>query len=193
VEGRAWENPKARAEVVEAIGVRGLFTSEPEAFGDLGRPAEWIDPQHVQFAVVEGPYSLAPYLPSDDELGGALGRFSFRVGIEATVTPAGNNQWEIEVTRVGVYLHDTFDFSGDQPLGPPGQEYLSNTDYREYRRQTGRGADFEVFSDVRIVSPDDYSFRFSVTRVGGAFVYEGMAPESEPVRPGRPPELGRPR
>ena len=89
------------------------------------------------------------------------------------------------MTEVGVYIRDSFDFEGNQPLGcwSDGQPMMfspvllpgtaggmvfvpelmltpvGNRDFREWRQRTGKGGDFLVFSDVKRVTltpPDEF-------------------------------------
>ena len=80
----------------------------------------------------------------------------------------------VYINEVGVYAMDSYDFNDDpvswrptswvsQPLGywnpktgyvgrRPGKgDYVSNKTFQEYRGKTGRGGDFMIYSDVKVV------------------------------------------
>ena len=56
-----------------------------------------------------------------DEFYGAIGKASFKVAVVGSVAPAAKNQHVFNVSNVGVYLRDTYDFTDtgfiSQPLG----------------------------------------------------------------------------
>jgi hypothetical protein len=97
----------------------------------------------------------------------ALGRFHFRVVVAGHVEPVVSNRGthEVVIKEVGVYVRDSFDFEGFQPLGfwwysPPYASALErgdvgvplfNSTYREWRSANGEGGDFLVFSDLKRV------------------------------------------
>ena len=105
----------------------------------------------------------------------ALGRFAFRVIVAGSITPfrtSGTQQYRIMITDVGIYLRDSFDFNGDQFLGfwddsdnsvsivnPLSGTAVSNKDFRDWRKNHGKGGDFLVFSDIQWLSrtpPDTF-------------------------------------
>ncbi|WP_353618477.1 DUF6402 family protein [Paracidovorax anthurii] len=66
----------------------------------------------------------------------------------------------MQVERLGFYIRDCYDFSGNQPLGYwssegayklPGTHLsmVENKSFNDWRSRTGLGADFLVFSDVQ--------------------------------------------
>jgi hypothetical protein len=67
------------------------------------------------------------------------------------------------IDTVGIYLRDQYDFIGDQSLGywrvsdnnvtktwRPDSTEMTNESFRNWRSTSGKGGDFEVFSDVEI-------------------------------------------
>jgi hypothetical protein len=52
-----------------------------------------------------------------DEFYGAIGKASFKVAAIGTVAIGANKQHVFNVDKLGVYLRDTYDFNGFQPLG----------------------------------------------------------------------------
>src|SRR5262249_51732385 len=78
------------------------------------------------------------------------------------------SDWLVTVERVGIYVCDSFDFNDlhvyPEPLGfwdettktvsKSGNPFnlVTNGDYRDFRKNTGKGGDLMVFSDVKIIS-----------------------------------------
>lgn len=109
-----------------------------------------------------------------DDMYGALGRFTVKVALIGEATRTGHGKFSLKVTDAGFYIRDTYDFNGPQFLGvwsrsgalgkvktamnvvgngltfqwgrPAG--HVSNEDFDVYRRATGFGGDFIVYSDV---------------------------------------------
>jgi hypothetical protein len=122
--------------------------------------------------------------PMLDDLYGALGDFNFHFlvngWVERLAEKKGQAHYEVTITKVGVYIKDSYDFNDDpnsllsQPLGfwgcnplyigtRPGlnRYYVNNADFREWRKKDGRGfgGDFMVFSEIKVLSTND-SFSF---------------------------------
>ncbi len=115
-----------------------------------------------------------------DDVYFALGSFSIKLAATQIRTYSDLHGWPtIEISEIGMYVRDTYDFLNapgqDQLLGywnktgvikPLPGEYLlepkriyrwfkpytkvTNNDYNDYRRRTGKGGDFLVFSTVRL-------------------------------------------
>ena len=80
--------------------------------------------------------------------------------------------WQVKVTEVGVYVADSYDFNGDQPLrywddadnstsmiNPLSGTAVSNQDFRDWRTKNNKGGDFLVFSNIeRTVLAVPYTF-----------------------------------
>lgn len=100
--------------------------------------------------------SLCMFDPLDDMLA-ALGRFNLRMAVSGYV-----KEKCAFIASVGVYVRDSYDFVGDQSLGYwnsqtnyAGKNFLrgdkvSNASFREYTAKTGKGADFLVYSDIKV-------------------------------------------
>lgn len=102
-----------------------------------------------------------------DDIAAALANFDLRVVVGGMVIKefgegGVSHRSKVTITDVGVYVADTFDFEGWQPLGCwnvctnevgkvscGGGEYVSNADFRNWRTANGRGGDFLVYSDVK--------------------------------------------
>ncbi len=52
-----------------------------------------------------------------DEFYGAIGKASFKVAVVGAVAVSANKKHVFNVHKLGVYLRDTYDFNGSQPLG----------------------------------------------------------------------------
>lgn len=73
------------------------------------------------------------------------------------------------VESVGLFIHDGWDFSGEQWLGrwncenktfsiPPFGISLYNTDFREFRERTGYGCDFRVMNKPKLYEVERYCY-----------------------------------
>jgi len=117
-----------------------------------------------------------------DELVGALGRFAMFV-IPKGIAEIKQSEIEFEINEVGVYVRDSYDFNGSQALGawrkpneidiiPNAQAKvptcsddwfnMSNYHYRQYRKRTGKGRDFLIYSDIK-TSPAKTAFTMRKT------------------------------
>lgn len=134
------------------------------AFGDFRLKGAALHAQQIQFRTVD--------VTRVDPLGAALGRFSFHLIPSGTARRPPRGRFDVDVTRIGVYVVDSFDFEDrgwfggivSQPLGfwklprgisdsatslAKGYTYVNNKSYRDYRALTGRGGDFLVVTDVK--------------------------------------------
>ncbi|OJT17392.1 hypothetical protein BO221_45575 [Archangium sp. Cb G35] len=148
-------------------------------FGDL--PAIELDRTMQFNRVDVGTSLVEKAFDALDDVYFALGAFSIKLAATQFRTYAGLHGYPtIEISEVGMYLRDTYDFLNkkgqDQLLGywnktgvikPDPAEYLvepkriyrwfkpyfrvMNSDYNAYRRRTGKGGDFMVFSTVKRV------------------------------------------
>lgn len=104
-----------------------------------------------------------------DDMVAALARFRLRMSIKGAVCGAR----VVYINEVGVYAMDSYDFNDDpvswnpktwasQPLGwwnpktgyvgrLPRGDYVSNQTFLDYRGKTGRGGDFFIYSDMKVV------------------------------------------
>lgn len=121
-------------------------------------------------------------LDTIDDFYGAMGKASIKVAVVGRIAQTSAKSHVFNVDALGLYLRDTYDFNGSQPLGvwskdrclskaemvvhytspiialTDGFESVSNADFREWRTKTGRGGDYVIYSDVDWVAP-------SVTRI----------------------------
>jgi hypothetical protein len=138
------------------------------AFGDFTRDAASLHAQRMYGEPIRA-YVL-------DRVGGALGRFSLSVVPKGSATMSRDGTISYTLTEIGVYILDSFEFGGFQPLGSwkspngvrarpvssGGFTAVSNSSYRTYRAATGRGRDMLVLSEVmpiRLAKPIVAKFR----------------------------------
>jgi hypothetical protein len=106
-------------------------------------------------------------MPLPNDLVAALGAFTFRVVVAGSVTPVLPGGHEVTITKVGVYVRDSFDFEGFQFLGfwddatntvsainPLAGTAVFNSSFREHRDKYHLGGDFLVFSDLKVTTLD---------------------------------------
>jgi hypothetical protein len=195
---KIWVNPAGQGAIAAMLRRKGLLTQATQSFGRLSDPVVAQDPDYVNQRPAGG------YTDFDD-LTGTLGAFNFRVVVAGTVRPIGATglpgrrpfgsahlqyarrgpssgpSFHVQITEVGVYVRDSFDFEGDQYLGcwsdsphgftplmppapalptagfapavftPPLFTPVGNRDFRTWRDRYARGGDFLVFSDLQRV------------------------------------------
>jgi hypothetical protein len=159
-------NAAAKRELLELLRNRGWLPvagGPPIAFGQLDRPAADLKRDATQFGAVADGLVMKAVRPLDD-LVAALGNFAFRVNVAGTVAARPGGQYRVALSEVAVYVADSFDFEGDQPLGfwnednntgaktaLSGGKPVANVTFRNWRAKNQKGGDFLVFSDVRRV------------------------------------------
>lgn len=171
-----------------------------DPFGNLNRSVLEIDKDYIQYKPVgsDGYYygdyvedylvNLGHYYYGYDGLDGltaALGRFVFRIAVAGTVSPEKNNQRTIKVTQAGFYVRDSYDFNGDQFLGLWDKDdnsvstwklgsgsWIENEDFRKYRKKTGWGGDYIVYSDLKTVKSTSF---IKIQRIGDMYMIDGQA------------------
>ena len=140
------------------------------SYGDIPQPADnagaeaWKEFvfQYTEFTKVP---SYGWHLTSGaDPLTAALNGFGFFL-IPKGVAVKTEKGFIFTFEKLGIFIGDSFDFQGFQPLGYwrnpdfvsvnpfTDSYYVANSDYRDYRRATGRGGDFSIFSKVRWIDP----------------------------------------
>lgn len=158
--GKLWLNDKAKTLLASRLRSTGMVPGRPLSFGNLSQGPKQLEAGYLTFAVVGG--MLDPL----DDLYGALGKFTYRVAVQGTAVAVDKKpQHSVRIESIGIYIRDTYDFNGDQPLGfwnfktgavsrTPGfgYEYIENKTFRAWRAKNGRGGDFLVFSDVKVLT-----------------------------------------
>ena len=120
---------------------------------------------HVNFRAVD-----TGMFASLDDMVAALGNFSFYVSPIAGEVGPESGRWRVKLLQVGFHIMDSFDFEGSQDLGywdettnEVSTHYtwsgtdVTNETFRNWRTTNGKGGDFLVYSDVKVVtlSPPD--------------------------------------
>lgn len=173
VTDKVWSNAAARTLLAERVRLSAGPKNKPFTFGNLSGPVEIQDRNYLNQRSHNN-----PTLPPWDDLTAALANFNFRVVAQCKLTPV-NRAYTVEMSEVGIYVCDSFDFDGFQPLGcwsdnpdrfspqpvrdlvvlPIGGIPLPiptdidtpvfNSTFRDWRNTNGRGGDFLVFSDLK--------------------------------------------
>lgn len=169
---RSWCGDEARRNLGRILQRQGKLGSQRTTFGDLGRPVPQLDADQVLTERWVG--SLGDPL---DDMYAALGSFAVRVVAAGTVGPVQvplpsmtssprprttATRYQAQIEQVGLFIRDSFDFNGFQPLGfwsstdvarapLPGYDWVGNDTYRAWRAANGRGGDFIVYSDLKVV------------------------------------------
>jgi hypothetical protein len=97
----------------------------------------------------------------------ALGRYTMYAVPKGRISDDGK---QLIITGVGLFIRDSFDFEDDQIGGLGNWDpvnflfhslrtgtlniHLSNADFREFRKLTGHGGDYYVFTDMDVVEFD---------------------------------------
>lgn len=166
---RVWANEPAKKVLEGRLKSKGLLPAkpQPQAFGSLTAPAPVFEAEYVNYRTVGN--SGDPL----DDMFAALGMFTFRVVVAGDVASVpGTLKSHVTIEEVGVYVVDSYDFNGTQPLGTwdastnsvsksplSSGAIVSNADFRDFRLRTGMGGDFQVFSDLlvrRLTTPDEF-------------------------------------
>lgn len=188
-----WANEAARGLLRKRLVRWGKLGSSRQTFDQTMRPPSILESEYINYRSYGGGYSgysgyygssgysSSGYSGSVDrvqaannasgqatglsDLVAALGAFNFRVVLAGSVTPTSSGQYQVEVTKVGVYLRDSFDFEGFQFLGfwddsdnsvsafnPFSGTAVYNSTFRDYRSQNNNGGDMLVFSDVLVTT-----------------------------------------
>lgn len=164
---KIWSNPAGKREVGNMLRRKGLLGRTNLAWNDFSLPIETLDADYVNFRTIGsyayGYYDYYSYTEIDD-MTAALGRFAFRVVVAGETTPSGTTH-DVAITKVGLYIKDSYDFNGDQDLGYWDDSdnsvsvinflsgtNVSNKSFRDHRAATNMGGDFIVFSDLKVVN-----------------------------------------
>ncbi len=195
VTDQIWANPAAQKEIARMLRKKSLLApGAAKPFGNLADATENQHKDYVNFrAFTDGGYSGSYYggyygsyygysgYSSDvmDDLTAALGRFVFHAvvagDVKANPATTGPVSYQVTIREVGIYVRDTYDFNGWQPLGFWDDSdnsvssvnffsgtYVSNESFRDWRTANSRGGDFEIFTDVqRIVLTKPVTFNIT--------------------------------
>ncbi|XXT18513.1 DUF6402 family protein [Sorangium sp. So ce429] len=156
VRDRVWANAAARGEVSRVLSRLGLLGRPRTWFGDINRSPTALDGEYINFRTV------GFGLTNLDDLSAALGNFTYRVAIAGEAEGLRTGRTRVSVHQVGIYVRDSFDFNGSQFLGYWDDsddsvsmvnifsgDRVENATFQDYRRRTGMGGDFLVYSDTK--------------------------------------------
>jgi hypothetical protein len=191
VKDQIWQNAAAQKEIVTMLRAKGLLAgTTPRTFGNFSASVDQQHADNVNFrAFKDGDYDtnyLGAYYGyysyygynSMDGLTAALGRFTFYTLVSGTVTPVKNGattSYQITITEAAVYVRDSYDFEGFQPLGfwddsdnsvSPTNflsgDSVTNGSFRDWRKKNGRGGDYLIYTNlVRIPLAKPFTFTAS--------------------------------
>lgn len=161
ISGKVWSNDQARPLMATRLTSLGLLPARGSICFDLSYK-DVIEQHklHVNFRQV----SSSMWDPLDDMVA-ALANFSIYVTpLSGEIVPEAGRA-RIKLTRLGFHIMDSYDFEGSQDLGYwdekknevsthffIGGTPVGNDTFRKWRTDHGRGSDFQVYSDVKIVN-----------------------------------------
>jgi len=139
----------------------GKIAPHETRFGDVESAIVLIDSCHMNARPIAANRWEKLTDPLDD-LYCALGAFTLHVSGRGRIIPTKKGLKTVHTVYVEellFYIRDSYDFSGDQPLGYWGQDgahklpgrslsMVENRSFNDWRSHTGAGADFLIFSDV---------------------------------------------
>jgi hypothetical protein len=175
LQDKIWRNAAALKEIASVHNASKLA---PGTARDISYP-KIMDKASDKLAVNFRATEAISWLSDLDDLGAALGRFVYKVAVRGQIRASKAGALTVKINGVGIYIRDSYDFEGSQFLGywhtddntvtkmprirltsPLDSENLvTNDNFRAYRKATGKGGDFLVFSDVRDIplTPVEYS------------------------------------
>ncbi|MDA8457156.1 DUF6402 family protein [Acidovorax sp. GBBC 3334] len=176
---RIWLNDAARKEIVKLLARKNALGNGQQRFR-LPRMLQAMENEAIQFRVIGGNMDML-IGPMDDlraALGNFTFRVVVGGFVEAEMTekkvasgPAlkvPNGNYSVTIEEVGIYIKDSYDFNDptgkDQDLGNwnfesnsvgrtgmNGGTSVHNSDFRKWRTANGKGGDFFIYSDLRIL------------------------------------------
>jgi probable HAF family extracellular repeat protein len=156
---------KQQAQIEKLLDRYKMRDGQPTSFGDFETDGmAKLDLDSIQSEGV-GETRLAKLFVPLDDLTAALNAFEFKAAVSGKIEPVpGEKKLRVRINEVGIFIEDTFDFVGYEPLGCwdpldntlskniPGTcvgTSLENADYREWRAHHSKGGDFKVYSDIK--------------------------------------------
>lgn len=171
IEEKIWVNQPAKNEIANMLKKNGLImpnTCFNRRFGDLSLSTSQLDKDAINFRVV------GMSIINLDDMDAALGNFTFKIAIAGNLSSDEKlGKYKVEISEVGVYVRDSYDFNGDQNLGYWDSSdnsvsmfnsfsgtKVTNKHFRDWRAQNKKGGDFLVFSDIKKIplNPPDTFF-----------------------------------
>lgn len=140
-----------------------------------------IDEYYIQYQGYIQPKILEVIFSSNrseivNELYASLGDFRIRIAVMGSIQTTNKEYYKINIKKVAFYIIDSFDFIDNtffsQPLGLwdivnkkivldmniRNAHYITNSDYNDYRHDTGIGQDYIIYSDVKEIATSDSFF-----------------------------------
>ena len=167
VKERFWVNPAAQKVLTGNLARSGLLKPMSRGFGKLDLAPQYQHDNSVNYRTVGFSWNDL------DDMSAALGNFAFHVLPAGFVTSGeSGHRFKVVIKEIGIYVRDSYDFKGDQPLGywdadhktmsminPFSGTRVSNADFVAWRREHFKGGDFLIFSDIqRMTLPEADSF-----------------------------------
>lgn len=157
-------NDAAKKELVDLLKSHNCFTDKTVHFDFIqGTWKNWNN-NYYQRIDIESPDLSELYDEEFDGLFIAFGAFSIRLLPKGFVEPLKNGGHRIHLTEVAAYIYDGFNFSNEALLGCwdcRSKKFtgincfkgilLSNNIFKHFREEFGKGNDFMIFSDPKIV------------------------------------------
>jgi len=152
---KVYVNDAAKQQIIALAKKKGVY-KKGGSFGSTSGDVETLDKDYIQYRAV------GSILDPIDDLNTALGTFVFRIIVEGSVKGRGYHHC-FTISKIGIYVRDSYDFKGDQFLGFWNDktnyggrnwfkgESVSNKDFRDYTAKTGKGKDFIVFSNINSI------------------------------------------
>lgn len=172
VSDKVWANDAAQEQLRERLkfhlfnDTQAIIHGAKVPFSLLAGTGEERDKRYINQRNVE--YGVATEF---DDLLASLGAFSYRVVVagEIQYTPfdLATNSFKAFCTirEVGIYVKDSYDFSGDQLLGfwnddnnsvsllPGTGTLVTNQSFRDWRSTNQKGGDFMIHSSNKMIDP----------------------------------------
>ncbi|MCC6126980.1 MAG: hypothetical protein IT426_18635 [Pirellulales bacterium] len=173
IRNRVWRSEEGRKNIGKWLSQSGRLSMQRQSFGNLNQSVPALNREFIY----ESP--VGSLFDSLDDMYAALGKFNLRVVVAGSVSgltmptvSSRRSRFLAQIDRVGIYIFDSFDFNGFQPLGfwsavyqdvsvapSTGYDLVQNSDYRDWRAKNNRGGDFYVFSDLKVITlnpPDTF-------------------------------------
>jgi Family of unknown function (DUF6402) len=132
----------------------------PGLYFDLSRTLPDLHKLHINFRSVENVFSATL-----DDMVAALANFSIYVSPIVGEVRAEGARFRVKLVQVGFHVMDSYDFQGSQDLGYWDEKTnhasafpmwdgtnVTNDAFRNWRASNGRGGDFLVYSDNKILT-----------------------------------------
>lgn len=157
-----WQNMPARKELIKQLKMTGKVGKPGTVtFGDFRQSVPTID--MYQYVINSLPFSPGATMNSVglNDLIAALASFNFKVAVTGSVTGS-----VVTIKQASIFVKDTYDFQKPvQALGTwdiadatvgrvmnRGGIPVTNEHFREWRKLHGRGGDFLVYTDMKIIN-----------------------------------------